>query len=33
MEVLEKPMPVERYLETVLDIWTRGAIVTRRKTR
>jgi AcrR family transcriptional regulator len=33
MEVLEKPMPLERYLETVLDIWTRGAIVTRRKTR
>jgi hypothetical protein len=26
-------MPLERYLETVLDIWTRGAIVTRRKTR
>ncbi len=33
MEVLEKPMPLERYLETVLDIWTRGAIVTGRKTR
>ena len=33
MEVLEKPMPLERYLETVLDIWTRGAIVTERKTR
>jgi len=33
MEVLEKPMPLERYLETVLDIWTRGAIVTKRKTR
>ena len=33
MEVLEKPMPLERYLETVLDIWTRGAIVTRRKAR
>ena len=33
MEVLEKPMPLERYLETVLDVWTRGAIVTRRKTR
>ncbi|HVQ54900.1 MAG TPA: helix-turn-helix domain-containing protein [Thermoanaerobaculia bacterium] len=33
MEVLEKPMPLERYLETVLDIWTRGAIVTRRKKR
>lgn len=33
MEVLEKPMPLKRYLETVLDIWTRGAIVTGRKTR
>ena len=33
MEVLEKPMPLERYLDTVLDIWTRGAIVTGRKTR
>ena len=33
MEVLEKPMPLERYLETVLDIWTRGAIVTGRKTK
>lgn len=33
MEVLEKPMPLDRYLETVLDVWTRGAIVTGRKTR
>jgi AcrR family transcriptional regulator len=33
MEVLEKPMPLERYLETVLDIWTRGAIATGRKAR
>ena len=33
IEVLEKPMPLERYLETVLEIWTRGAIVTGRKTR
>lgn len=33
IEVLEKPMPLERYLETVLDVWTRGAIVTGRKTR
>ena len=28
-EVLEKPMPLGDYLDTVLDIWTRGAIVTR----
>jgi TetR/AcrR family transcriptional regulator, mexJK operon transcriptional repressor len=33
MEVLEKPMPLDRYLETVLEVWTRGAIVTGRKTR
>ncbi len=33
IEVLEKPMPLDRYLETVLAIWTRGAIVTGRKTR
>ncbi len=33
MEVLEKPMSLDRYLETVLDVWTRGAIVTGRKTR
>ncbi len=33
IEVLEKPMPLERYLQTVLEIWTRGAIVTGRKTR
>jgi len=33
IEVLEKPMPLERYLETVLDVWTRGAIVKGRKTR
>ena len=33
IEVLEKPMPLEDYLDTVLEIWTRGAIVTERKTR
>ena len=33
IEVLEKPMPLDRYLETVLALWTRGAIVTGRKTR
>jgi hypothetical protein len=33
MEILEDPMPFEQYLETVLDIWTSGAIVTKRKAR
>lgn len=33
MEILEVPMPLEQYLETVLDIWTSGAIVTKRKAR
>ena len=33
IEVLEEPMPLGRYLDTVLDVWTRGAIVTGRKTR
>ena len=33
IEVLENPMPLDRYLETVLALWTRGAIVTGRKTR
>jgi AcrR family transcriptional regulator len=33
MEILEDPMPLEQYLETVLDIWTNGAIVTKRKAR
>jgi AcrR family transcriptional regulator len=33
MEILEAPMPLEQYLETVLDIWTSGAIVTKGKAR
>ena len=33
MEILEVPMPLEQYLETVLDIWTSGVIVTKRKAR
>jgi len=33
MEILEKPMPLEDYLETVLDIWSRGAMVSGRKHR
>lgn len=31
MEILEEPMPLEDYLDTVLDIWARGAIVAGRK--
>ena len=31
MEVLEEKMPLERYLDTVLDVWTRGVIAPRRK--
>jgi AcrR family transcriptional regulator len=31
--VPEKPMPLGQYLDTVLDIWTHGAIATRRKDR
>ncbi len=31
MEILEEPMPLEDYLDTVLDIWSSGAIVARRK--
>ncbi len=30
MEILEEPMPLENYLDTVLDVWTRGAIVAGR---
>ncbi len=33
MEILEDPMPLEQYLETVLDVWTSGAIVTKGKAR
>ncbi len=33
MEILEKPMPLPQYLETVLDIWTDGAILTKRRAR
>ena len=31
MEILEEPMPFDDYLDTVLDIWARGAIVAGRK--
>lgn len=33
IEVLEEPMPLEEYLDTVLDVWTSGAIVREGKTR
>jgi TetR/AcrR family transcriptional repressor of mexJK operon len=33
IEVLEKPMPLEQYLDTVLEVWTHGAIVNERKAR
>lgn len=29
MEVLEEPMPLDAYLDTVLEVWTRGVIPTR----
>ncbi len=31
VEILEEPMPLERYLDTVLDLWTRGAVAASRK--
>jgi AcrR family transcriptional regulator len=33
MEILEEPMPLDRYLDTVLDIWTRGAATTPKRRR
>jgi AcrR family transcriptional regulator len=33
MDVLEKPMPLDVYLDTVLDVWTRGAIAPARRPR
>lgn len=32
MEILEEPMPLEKYLDTVLDVWTRGAIADGRNS-
>ncbi|MFY9551602.1 MAG: TetR/AcrR family transcriptional regulator [Thermoanaerobaculia bacterium] len=29
--VLDEPLPLEEYLDTVLDVWTRGAVVRGRK--
>jgi AcrR family transcriptional regulator len=31
IEALEEPMPLEEYLDAVLDVWTRGAIARDRK--
>lgn len=31
IQVLETPMPLDDYLDTVLDVWTRGAIVAGTK--
>ena len=33
MDVLEEPMALDEYLDTVLDVWTRGAIVPARRSR
>jgi AcrR family transcriptional regulator len=33
MHILEEPMPLERYLDTVLDIWTRGAVTPPKRRR
>jgi AcrR family transcriptional regulator len=30
IDVLEEPLPLSEYLDTVIDVWTRGAIVTER---
>jgi AcrR family transcriptional regulator len=30
LETLEKPMPLSEYLDTVLEVWSRGAIVPAR---
>lgn len=33
IDVLEEPLPLPEYLDTVIDVWTRGAIVTERKPK
>jgi AcrR family transcriptional regulator len=33
VEALEEPMPLDEYLDTVLDVWTRGAIVAAPRGR
>jgi len=32
VQALEKPMALDDYLDTVLDVWTRGAIVPGNAT-
>jgi AcrR family transcriptional regulator len=31
MHVVDPPIPVERYIDTFMDIWSRGAFLARRK--
>jgi AcrR family transcriptional regulator len=33
MEVLEKPLPVDEYLDTVIDIWARGIVSEPKGSR
>jgi TetR/AcrR family transcriptional repressor of mexJK operon len=33
MQVLEEPMPLDEYLDTVLEVWTRGAVPPAKKSR
>jgi hypothetical protein len=33
IQALEEPLPLEPYLDTVMDIWTRGAIRPAAKKR
>ncbi len=33
MEVLEEPMPLDQYLDAVLEAWTRGVVVEGGRTR
>jgi hypothetical protein len=30
MNVLEEPLPLSKYLDTVIEVWTGGVIVTKR---
>jgi TetR/AcrR family transcriptional regulator, mexJK operon transcriptional repressor len=33
LKVQDPPLPLARYVDAVLDVWTRGAIVPRRRSR
>jgi len=33
MQALDRPIPVDRYVDTLLEIWEGGAMVSRRKAR